>query len=71
MSTEFTYHTKATAPEASRPWLPDGFIPNLSAIMAESPTLLEGYKRLWELATGLRDFLGEEEEPEDGGASID
>jgi len=26
-------------------------------------------ERLWELATGLRDFMGEEEEPDDGGAS--
>jgi len=28
-------------------------------------------ERLWELATGLRDFMGEEEEPDDGGASTD
>jgi predicted ATP-dependent protease len=28
-------------------------------------------ERLWELATGLRDFLGEDEEPDDGGASTD
>lgn len=28
-------------------------------------------ERLWELATGLRDFLGEEEEPDEGGASTD
>jgi predicted ATP-dependent protease len=28
-------------------------------------------ERLWELATGLRDFLGEEEEPDDGDPSID
>lgn len=49
MTIEFTYHTKASAPEASKPWLPDGFIPNLHAIMAESPQLLEGYKRVWEL----------------------
>jgi len=27
--------------------------------------------RLWELATGLRDFLGEEEEPDEGGASTE
>ena len=49
---EFTYHTKRTAPEASRAWLPDGFVPNLHAIMAESPDLLEGYKRLWDLSLG-------------------
>jgi predicted ATP-dependent protease len=28
-------------------------------------------ERLWELATGLRDFAGEEEEPDDGGVSAD
>ncbi|MEO1128817.1 MAG: carboxymuconolactone decarboxylase family protein [Planctomycetota bacterium] len=48
-STEFTYHTKQSAPAAAQAWLPDGFIPNLHAIMAESPSLLEGYKRLWDL----------------------
>ena len=55
MSNDFTYHTKQSAPEAAQAWLPDGFIPNLHAIMAESPQLLEGYKRLWELlgATSL------------------
>ena len=50
MSPEFTLHTKRSAPEASRTWLPDGFVPNLHAIMAESPALLEGYKRLWTLS---------------------
>ena len=52
MSTTFTVHTQATAPDASKAWLPDGFVPNLHGIMAESPALLEGYKRLWELALG-------------------
>ena len=52
MSNEFTYHTRESAPEASRAWLPDGFVPNLHAIMAESPALLEGYKRLWDLSLG-------------------
>lgn len=52
MSNEFTYHTKQSAPEASKAWLPDGFVPNLHAIMAESPALLEGYKRLWDLSLG-------------------
>lgn len=46
----FVYHTKASAPEASQQWIPKGFLPNLHAIMAESPFLLEGYKRLWDLA---------------------
>lgn len=50
MSIAFTYHTKQSAPEASKAWLPEGFVPNLHAIMAESPSLLEGYKRLWELS---------------------
>ncbi|MHA7811969.1 MAG: carboxymuconolactone decarboxylase family protein [Phycisphaerales bacterium] len=49
---EFVYHTKASAPEASQQWIPEGFLPNLHAIMAESPFLLEGYKRLWDLALG-------------------
>ncbi|MEM1331432.1 MAG: carboxymuconolactone decarboxylase family protein [Planctomycetota bacterium] len=49
MSNEFSYHTRESAPEASKAWLPGGFIPNLHAIMAESPHLLEGYKRLWDL----------------------
>ena len=50
MSTEFTIHTKQSAPAASQECLPNGFVPNLHAIMAESPALLEGYKRLWELS---------------------
>ncbi|QDU35504.1 hypothetical protein KS4_35870 [Poriferisphaera corsica] len=46
---EFTYHTKQSAPADSQDWLPDGFIPNLHAVMAESPQLLAGYKSIWEL----------------------
>jgi alkylhydroperoxidase family enzyme len=45
----FTYHTRETAPEGSKEWLPGGFVPNLHAIMAESPGLLAGYKTLWDL----------------------
>ncbi len=52
MSNKFTYHTKQSAPENSKAWLPNGFVPNLHAIMAESPALLEGYKRLWDLSLG-------------------
>ncbi len=50
MNLDFTVHTKQSATEASKEWLPNGFIPNLHAIMAESPALLEGYKRLWDLS---------------------
>ena len=49
MPSPFTYHTQETAPDAAKPWLPDGFIPNLHAVMAESPQLLEAYRRLWDL----------------------
>lgn len=45
----FKTHTKATAPEGSKAVLPDGFIPNLHALMAEAPQLLIGYKALWDL----------------------
>ncbi len=50
--TQFTYHTLDTAPEASRRLLPEGFIPNLHAVMAEAPQLLAGYKTLGELFAG-------------------
>ncbi len=50
----FTKYTADTAPEASKSALEAtkaafGFIPNLQANMAESPELLEGYAKLWEL----------------------
>ncbi|MBU3022568.1 carboxymuconolactone decarboxylase family protein [Aestuariibacter sp. A3R04] len=53
--TTFTLHTKDTAPEDARPLLDKsekafGMIPNLHAVMAESPQLLEGYQVLHELA---------------------
>ena len=49
--TDFTLHTLESAPEASKPLLEDsakayGMIPNLHAIMAESPQTLEAYKQL-------------------------
>ncbi|OJF70780.1 carboxymuconolactone decarboxylase [Alteromonas sp. V450] len=52
---EFTLHTKDTAPEASKALLDNsqaafGMIPNLHAVMAEAPTLLEGYQVLHKLA---------------------
>ena len=46
---DFTLHTKESAPEAAKPLLDNsqaafGMIPNLHAVMAEAPTLLEGYQ---------------------------
>ena len=51
----FTLHTQETAPLASKEQLADslnafGMIPNLHAVMAESPQLLEGYQILHNLA---------------------
>ena len=51
---ELTLHTIETAPEASQPLLEKslkgfGMIPNLHAVMAESPGLLEGYQILHKL----------------------
>lgn len=49
----FTFHTIDTAPADSKPLLEDsvkafGMIPNLHAVMAESPIVLETYKQLHE-----------------------
>ncbi len=49
--TDFTVHTKETAPEGSRGLLQGardayGFTPNLLAVQSESPALLEGYMTL-------------------------
>ncbi len=49
--TTFTIHNLETAPEQSKPLLEDslknlGMIPNLQGVMAESPSLLEGYKTI-------------------------
>ncbi|MEO1192524.1 MAG: carboxymuconolactone decarboxylase family protein [Pseudomonadota bacterium] len=51
---EFTYHTIESAPDASKPLLEKSqnrykFIPNLHAVMAESPQLLEAYQALSDL----------------------
>ena len=52
---DFKLHTKDTAPEAAKP-LPDNsqaafaMVPNLHAVMAEAPALLEGYQVLHKLA---------------------
>jgi AhpD family alkylhydroperoxidase len=52
--TIFPIHDEVSGPDASKPLLEQvkknfGMIPNLERVMAESPTLLEGYVRLWEL----------------------
>jgi uncharacterized peroxidase-related enzyme len=52
--TEFTIHTLDTAPAASKPLIQKakqtmGFIPNLMAVMAESPATLESYLSLKDL----------------------
>lgn len=52
--TRFTLHDESTAPTASAPLLEKsrqgyGMIPNLHAVMAEAPGLLEGYQKLHEL----------------------
>ncbi|MBY5991222.1 carboxymuconolactone decarboxylase family protein [Ferrimonas balearica] len=54
--TDFTLYDADTAPEASRPLLAAsqkafGMIPNLHAVMAESPQLLEAYQRVHQLFT--------------------
>lgn len=51
---KFTMHTPEAAPEASRPWLIEtkktlGFVPNMFAGLAESPTALNGYQTLSDL----------------------
>ena len=48
---DFTRHDRQTAPEDSKPLLENsvkdfGMIPNLHAVMAEAPGLLEGYQHL-------------------------
>jgi len=51
---DFTIHDETTAPEGSKELLEKakkqvGFIPNLHAIMADAPGLLEGYRALNDL----------------------
>ena len=53
--TDFTLFNADTAPDASKPLLDNsvkafGMIPNLHAVMAASPELLEGYQVLHQLA---------------------
>ena len=52
--TDFTLHDKDSAPQESKALLDVsinafGMVPNLHAVMAEAPGLLEGYQRLHEL----------------------
>ena len=52
--TTFTLHDETTAPEASKPLLAKakasmGMVPNLFAVMAEAPSLLEAYQTVHEL----------------------
>lgn len=52
--TEFTLHTLDSAPERSKPLLEKslkgfGSIPNLHAVMAEAPAVLEAYQNLHQL----------------------
>ncbi|WP_017446045.1 carboxymuconolactone decarboxylase family protein [Gayadomonas joobiniege] len=52
--TDFKLHTEKTAPAAAQPLIENskkafGMLPNLHAVMAEAPTLLEGYQVLHEL----------------------
>ena len=50
----FDHHTESTAPEESKAMLADskksfGMVPNLHAVMAEAPGMLEAYKKVHEL----------------------
>ncbi|MBW7471872.1 carboxymuconolactone decarboxylase family protein [Marinobacter sp. M216] len=52
--TDFTLHDETTAPERAKPLLENslkgfGMIPGLHAVMAEAPTVLEGYQKLHQL----------------------
>lgn len=55
--TSFAIHNQTTAPEASRARLAEvknawGFVPNLHAILAESPIALDAYDHLFNLVAG-------------------
>ncbi len=57
----FTYHTKETAPEESKPLMDQsiqffGFLPNLSKIMAEAPITYEVFNTAYRLFTGKSAF---------------
>lgn len=61
MAAETRMHTLETAPDAAKPLLEDskanyGMIPNLHAVMAESPAHLDAYKHLHGLALEKTDL---------------
>lgn len=61
----FKVHTIETAPEASKPLLEGslkgfGMIPNLHAVMAESPAMLEAYKTIHQTFSTKTNFDAEE-----------
>ncbi|TCI91447.1 carboxymuconolactone decarboxylase family protein [Tenacibaculum sp. M341] len=61
----FKIHTIETAPEASKPLLENsvkafGMVPNLHAVMAESPATLEAYQNLHHLFSEKTAFNAEE-----------
>lgn len=67
MTTRFAVHTSQTAPAAAAPVLDNlkkawGFVPNLHAVMAESPALLAGYNALWDLFTTQSSFTPAEQQ---------
>ena len=67
MATEFTIHTKETAPDAAKAWLDVsvqefGRVPNLHGVMAEAPISLEAYHRLWGLFGKESSFTPEEQQ---------
>lgn len=63
--TDFGLHTVASAPEKSQPLLEKsqreyGMVPNLHAVMAESPAVLEAYQKLNDLFMKDTDLTPEE-----------
>src|SRR5581483_8630286 len=63
----FTYHTKETAPEESKPLIDQsiqffGFLPNLSKIMAEAPISYEVFNTAYRLFPGKSAFSPVEEQ---------
>ena len=63
--TPFKLHTIESAPEASKPMLEAsvkgfGMLPNLHAVMAESPAILEAYKAIHGIFTTKTNFNAEE-----------
>jgi len=62
---QFKVHTIESAPEASKPMLEAsvkafGMKPNLHAVMAESPAMLEAYKTIHNIFSSKTDFNADE-----------